>query len=72
MVGPSEQGSGGDDGALLNWEVYETEICRLFISHNRTWREVAMEISKRYYFTAMYTLPFCLPVSLLTGFSERQ
>ncbi|KAK1756770.1 ankyrin repeat-containing domain protein [Echria macrotheca] len=41
-----------DESASLDWDAHETEIRNLFISQNKTWKEVSMEMSQRYHFTA--------------------
>jgi len=46
-----------DDGASLDWEAHEDEIRSLFITQNKTLREVAAEMTKKYGFTARYVGP---------------
>ncbi|KAK4446190.1 ankyrin [Podospora aff. communis PSN243] len=41
-----------DEGASLNWETHETQIRNLFISQNKTWKEVATIMSEEHQFTA--------------------
>ncbi|KAK0617014.1 ankyrin repeat-containing domain protein [Immersiella caudata] len=41
-----------DEGASLDWETHETQIRNLFISQNKTWKEVAAIMSETQQFTA--------------------
>lgn len=43
-----------DEGASLNWETHGTQIRNLFISQNKTWKEVAAIMSEEHQFTATY------------------
>jgi len=45
-----------DDGSSLDWKTHEDEIRNLFISQNKTWKEVAVEMSDKHHFTATYAL----------------
>jgi len=69
-----------DDGASLNWGAHEDEIHSLFITQNKTLREVAAEMTKKHGFTARYIIPHTTTAkarrsklgSMLTTCSERQ
>lgn len=61
-----------DEGASLDWRKHEDKIRHLFISQNRTWKEVAAEMSERYGFTATCALRSQPCFSKLTCSSERQ
>jgi len=51
---PSRQMAADDQGASLDWETHKTRIRNLFISQNKTWKEVAAIMSEEHQFTATY------------------
>jgi len=57
-----DQMASEDKGASLDWETHEAQIRNLFISQNKTWKEVVAEMSEKHSFTATFALLLLLAV----------